>query len=127
MQLYDRAPTGVPSLEDFPHWHECCTVEPRQWKKGYFYEFLARDAFRANEVQVQGNVMQMFAGHVTSRRSRNESSKMRERGNRDGDKLLCNRCPLNHEARERERGEMIYENISNRKHSHQKTCVEKYN
>ena len=23
-------------------------------------------------------------------------------GKRDGDKLLCNRCPLNHEARERE-------------------------
>ena len=60
--------------------------------------FLAGDVFRANEVQVQGNAVQVFAGHVTSRRSRNESSKIRERGNRDGDKLLCNRCPLKHEA-----------------------------
>lgn len=34
--------------------------------------------------------MQVFSGHVTSHRSRNESSKMWERGNRDGDKLLCN-------------------------------------
>ena len=34
---------------------------------------------------------------------------------RDGDKLLCNRCPLKHEARERERGEMLYENMSNRR------------
>ena len=32
---------------------------------------------------------------------------------RDGDKLMCNRCPLKHEARERERGEMLYDNVSN--------------
>ena len=32
---------------------------------------------------------------------------------RDGDKLLCNICPLKHEARERERGEMLYENVPN--------------
>ena len=32
---------------------------------------------------------------------------------RDGDKLLCNRCPLKHEAQEREGGEMLYENVSN--------------
>ena len=30
---------------------------------------------------------------------------------RDGDKMLCNRCPLKHEVRERGRGEMIYENV----------------
>jgi len=29
---------------------------------------------------------------------------------RDGDKMLCNRCPLKHEVRERGRGEMLYEN-----------------
>ena len=46
----------------------------------------------------------MFLGYVTAHRSRNESFNVRERGNRDGDKLLCNRCPLKHEARERERG-----------------------
>ena len=46
---------------------------------------------------------------------------------RDGDKLLCNRCPLKHEARERERGEMLYDNVSNWKHRCQKICIEKYN
>ena len=45
--------------------------------------------------------MQVFASHVTSHRSQDESSKMRDRGNMDSDKLLCNRCPLKHEARER--------------------------
>ena len=34
-----------------------------------------------------------------------------ERDFRDGDKMLCNRCPLKHEVRERGRGEMIYENV----------------
>ncbi len=34
--------------------------------------------------------MQVVSGHVTSHRSRNESSSVRVRGNRDGDKLLCN-------------------------------------
>ena len=29
---------------------------------------------------------------------------------RDSDKMLCNRCPLKHEVRERGRGEMLYEN-----------------
>ena len=29
---------------------------------------------------------------------------------RDGDKMLCNKCPLKHEVRERGRGEMLYEN-----------------
>ena len=45
--------------------------------------------------------MQVFAGHVTSHRSQDESSKMRERGNRDGDKLLCNTncCRLKGERR----------------------------
>ena len=33
-----------------------------------------------------------------------------KRSNRDGDKLLCNRCPLKHEVREVERGEMLYKN-----------------
>ena len=29
---------------------------------------------------------------------------------RDGEKMLCNRCPLKHEVQERGRGEMLYEN-----------------
>ena len=32
---------------------------------------------------------------------------------RDGEKMLCNRCPLKHEVRERGRGEMLYENAFN--------------
>ena len=36
-----------------------------------------------------------------------------EMGNcRDGDKFMCNRCSLKHEARKRERGEVLYENMS---------------
>jgi len=43
----------------------------------------------------------------------------------NGDKLLCNRCPLKHEAREREKGEVIY--MCNWKHYRRRTCIEKYN
>ena len=46
------------------------------------------------------------------------------RGNRDGDKLLCNRCPLKHEARERERGEMLYKNTCS---CRRRICIERYN
>jgi len=60
-------------------------------KNDYFYGFSAGDVSRANKAHVQRNAMQVFGGHVTSHRSQNESSKMQERGSRDGDKLLCNR------------------------------------
>ena len=46
---------------------------------------------------------------------------------RDDEKFLCKRCPLKHEARKRERGEMLYENVSKWKIYHKKTCVKKYN
>ena len=39
---------------------------------------------------------------------------------RDDEKMLCNRCPLKHEVRERGRGEIIYENAFDRN-----TVVEK--
>ena len=39
---------------------------------------------------------------------------------RDGDKMLCNRCPLKHEVRETGRGEMLYENVFE-----QNTAIEK--
>ena len=32
---------------------------------------------------------------------------------RDGDKMLCNRCPLKHEVRERGMGKTLYENAFN--------------
>ena len=36
----------------------------------------------------------------------------------DGDKILCNRCPLKHEGQESGRGEMIYESIIETEHHH---------
>jgi len=77
-------------------------VDLRQWKKGTFQGHFTGGVFREHEVHTQGNIMQVFSSFVTSHRSRNESSKVQKRSNRDGDKLLCNRCPLKHEARERE-------------------------
>ena len=62
---------------------------------------------------VQRNVMKVFSSLVSAHMSRNEPSNVRDGDCRGGDKLLCNRCPLKHEARERERGEMLYENVSN--------------
>ena len=62
---------------------------------------------------VQRDVMKVVSSHVTAHRSRNEPSNVRDGNCKDGDKLLCNRCPLKNEARERERGEMLYENVSN--------------
>ena len=71
--------------------------------------------------------MKVVSSHVTAHRSQNEPSNVRDGDRRDGDKLLCNRRPLKHEARERERGEMLYENVSNWKLRRQKTCAKKYN
>ena len=65
------------------------------------------------KVHVQGNAMKVFSSYVTAHRSQNEPSNVRDGDCRDSDKLLCNRCPLKHEARERERGEMLYKNVSN--------------
>ena len=60
---------------------------------------------------VQRDVMKVVSSHVTAHRSQNGPSNVRDGDCRDGDKLLCNRCPLKHEARKRERGEMLYENM----------------
>ena len=71
------------------------------------------DVFRAMKSHLQRDAMKVFSSLVSAHRSRNEPSNVRDGVCRDGDKLLCNRCPLKHEARERERGEIIYENVSN--------------
>ena len=47
-----------------------------------------------------------------------------KRSNRDGDKLLCNRCPLKHEVREVERGEMLYKNTQEHIRAHIVTAAE---
>ena len=62
---------------------------------------------------VQSDVMKVISSHVTTHRSWNDPSNVRDGDCKDGEKLLCNRCPLKHEAPERERGEMLYENVSN--------------
>ena len=61
---------------------------------------------------VQRDVMKVISSFVSAHRSWNEPSNVRDGDCRDSEKLLCNRCPLKHEARERERGEMLYENVS---------------
>ena len=64
------------------------------------------------KAHVQRDVMKVVSSHVTAHKSQNEPSNVRDGDCRDGDKLLCNRCPLKHEARKSERGEIIYENVS---------------
>ena len=63
------------------------------------------------KAHLQRDEMKVFSSLVSTHRSHNEPSNVRDGDCRDGDKLLCNRCPLKHEARERERGEMLYENM----------------
>ena len=54
--------------------------------------------------------MILFSRHETSYKSQKWSSNVWDGDCRDGDKMLCNRCPLKHEVRERGRSEMLYEN-----------------
>ena len=88
-------------------------MEPRQWKKSYFKGFLQGHLFKAIKSDLQRDVMKVFSSLIFAHRSRNEPSNVWDGDCRDDDKLMCNRCPLKHEARERERGEMIYKNVSN--------------
>ena len=41
-----------------------------------------------------------------------------KRSNRDGEKLLCNKCPLKHEGRESGRGEMLYKSTTQTERHH---------
>ena len=56
------------------------------------------------------DAMTLFARHDTTYKSKKWSSNVQDGDCRDGEKILCNRCPLKHEVRERGRSEMIYEN-----------------
>ena len=71
------------------------------------------DVFREIKAHLQRDAMIVFSSLNSVHRSRNEPSNVRDGDCRDGDKLLCNRCPLKYEARKRERGEILYENVSN--------------
>ena len=68
---------------------------------------------RRNVVLMERDAMMVFARHDITYSSHKRTSNGKYGDFRDGDKLLCNRCPLKHEARERERGEMLYENMFN--------------
>ena len=54
--------------------------------------------------------MTLFARHETSYKSQKWSSNVWDGDCRDGDQILCNRCPLNYEVREIGRSEILYEN-----------------
>ena len=78
MRLYDNAPIGTPSLEDFPLGARAELWNPRQWKKRYFYEFLQGDVFRAIEAHIQRSAMKVISRHDIAHRSRDESSNVRD-------------------------------------------------
>ena len=71
--------------------------------------------------------MMVFARHDTSYWSQKLPSIGRDGNCKDGDKLLCNICPLKHEARERERGVNALREHVQLKPCRRKTCAEKYN
>ena len=54
--------------------------------------------------------MTLFARYGATYKSHKWSSNVWDGDCRDGEKMLCNRCPLKHEVQERGRSEMIYEN-----------------
>ena len=68
---------------------------------------------RMNVFLMARDAMMVFARHDIDYWSQKQPSNGRDGDCRDGDKLLCNVCPLKHEARKRESGEMLYENVSN--------------
>ena len=68
---------------------------------------------RRNVVFMERDAMKVFSRLDIAYWSQKRPSNGRDGDCRGGDKLLCNICPLKHEARERERGEMLYENMSN--------------
>ena len=59
---------------------------------------------RGNVLCMPRDVMILIARYENTQKSLKWSSNVWDRDCRDGDKILCNRCPLKHEAREREGG-----------------------
>ena len=55
--------------------------------------------------------MTLIARCYNTQKSLKWSSNVQDGDCKDGEKILCNRCPLRHEIRERGRGEMLYENM----------------
>ena len=66
---------------------------------------------RGNVLDMPRDEMTLLARYDNTQKSLKSSSNVQDGDFRDGDKILCNRCPLNHEVQERGRGEMLYENM----------------
>ena len=115
-------------FERFPPLARVLNWLPAPMQKGVFLGFFTRSCLQGNESSCSEGCHESGFKSCHYSQVTEWALQLCGMGNcRDGEKLLCNRCPLKHEAQKRERGEMLYENVSNWKHRHQKTCVEKYN
>ena len=65
---------------------------------------------KGNALDMPKDAMTLFAKYENTEKSLKWSSNVQDGDFREGDKIMCNRCPLKHEVRERGRGEMLYEN-----------------
>ena len=86
-----RQSTNWRSLfELFPPLAQVLNWLPAPMQKGVFLGFFTRSCLQGNESSCTENVMKVISSHVTTHRSRNEPSNVRDGDCRDGDKLLCN-------------------------------------
>ena len=114
-------------------WRECCSRTERQWARPFLrISVICADktlctCANGKRALFRDNLQKVSSGHmkyilkgiqykcfqVMSLLTGPEMSPptCRRRGNRDGDKFLCNRCPLKHEAWEREGWSALQEHI----------------
>ena len=55
--------------------------------------------------------MRLILRYDNTQKSLKWSSNIRDGDSRDSEKILCNKCPLKYEFRERGRSEMLYKNM----------------
>ena len=55
--------------------------------------------------------MSLFARYENTQKSLKWPLNVWDGDCRDSEKIMCNRCPLKHEVRERGRSEILYENV----------------
>ena len=65
---------------------------------------------RGNVFNMPRDAITLFSRYENTHKTHKWFSNVWDGDCRDGDKILCNRCPLKHEVRERGRGEMLYDN-----------------
>ena len=68
---------------------------------------------KGNVLDMPRDAMPVLARYENTQKSLKWSSNVRDGDCKDGDKILCNRCPLKHEVRERGRSEILYKNVLN--------------